>query len=381
MLEAAAVIGRDFFVGAVRELVPEAARQRVPSDLMSLVRKELIHPERIDVPGEDAFRFRHLLIRDRRTTRSRRPDAPSCTSASRTGSSGWQGTRQRAGGDRRLPPGAGPRVPDAARPSDERSDADRPEGGGPTRDGWSAGDGPRRLLRRGELLRAVAWRSSPPTDCRARGDPLPPRHRARGGRRHPGNVRGVRRGDSARDRLRRPVAGVARSYLPLRGADERRSAQHVHPGVPRGARGRRSTSSMKLGDDGGLGDRVGEARIPRVHRRAAIDHAERRGAPSRRSTHVGAATTGSSPMPSGICSSSQMFRLRHAGGRTSDAGRAARGHRSDPLSWRRLPSLSAGRSRPCRLVRQGRRLTGSASRSRRRSGHGSMVAVYEAFLG
>ena len=48
VLEAAAVIGRDFFVGAVRELVPEDARQRVPSDLMSLVRKELIHPERID---------------------------------------------------------------------------------------------------------------------------------------------------------------------------------------------------------------------------------------------------------------------------------------------------------------------------------------------
>ncbi len=64
VLEAAAVIGKDFFVGAVRELVPEDARQRVPSDLMALVRKELIRAERTTLPGEDAFRFRHLLIRD-----------------------------------------------------------------------------------------------------------------------------------------------------------------------------------------------------------------------------------------------------------------------------------------------------------------------------
>ena len=64
VLEAAAVIGKDFFVGAVRDLVPEDSRQRVPADLMGLVRKELIHPERTTLPGEDAFRFRHLLIRD-----------------------------------------------------------------------------------------------------------------------------------------------------------------------------------------------------------------------------------------------------------------------------------------------------------------------------
>ena len=31
---------------------------------MALVRKELIRPERTTLPGEDAFRFRHLLIRD-----------------------------------------------------------------------------------------------------------------------------------------------------------------------------------------------------------------------------------------------------------------------------------------------------------------------------
>ncbi len=64
VLEAAAVVGKEFFVGAVRDLVDEGSRSRVPGDLMALVRKELIRPERTTLPGEDAFRFRHLLIRD-----------------------------------------------------------------------------------------------------------------------------------------------------------------------------------------------------------------------------------------------------------------------------------------------------------------------------
>ena len=42
----------------------EDAGTRVPGDLMALVRKELIRPERSTLPGQDAFRFRHLLIRD-----------------------------------------------------------------------------------------------------------------------------------------------------------------------------------------------------------------------------------------------------------------------------------------------------------------------------
>jgi class 3 adenylate cyclase/tetratricopeptide (TPR) repeat protein len=64
VLEAAAVVGKDFFLGAVRDLAPDRARAQVPADLMGLVRKELIHPQRTTLPGEDAFRFRHLLIRD-----------------------------------------------------------------------------------------------------------------------------------------------------------------------------------------------------------------------------------------------------------------------------------------------------------------------------
>jgi len=63
-LEAAAVVGKEFFVGAVRDLVPQETRSNVPADLMALVRKDLIRPERTSLPGEDAFRFRHLLVRD-----------------------------------------------------------------------------------------------------------------------------------------------------------------------------------------------------------------------------------------------------------------------------------------------------------------------------
>jgi class 3 adenylate cyclase/tetratricopeptide (TPR) repeat protein len=64
VIEAAAVVGKDFVIDAVRHLVPERLRSRVPSNLMALVRKELIRPERATQPGEDAFRFRHLAIRD-----------------------------------------------------------------------------------------------------------------------------------------------------------------------------------------------------------------------------------------------------------------------------------------------------------------------------
>ncbi|MFB3737500.1 MAG: adenylate/guanylate cyclase domain-containing protein [Candidatus Velamenicoccus archaeovorus] len=64
VLERAAVAGKQFHLGAVRELSPSADRDAIASTLMALVRKELIRPDRSTVPGEDAFRFRHLLIRD-----------------------------------------------------------------------------------------------------------------------------------------------------------------------------------------------------------------------------------------------------------------------------------------------------------------------------
>jgi class 3 adenylate cyclase/tetratricopeptide (TPR) repeat protein len=62
--ERASVEGKVFHRGAVRELSPAEARENLGVHLHALVRKELVRPDRADFPGEDAFRFRHLLIRD-----------------------------------------------------------------------------------------------------------------------------------------------------------------------------------------------------------------------------------------------------------------------------------------------------------------------------
>ncbi len=41
-----------------------STRGRIPAQLMGLVRKELVRPDKGTLPGDDAFRFRHILIRD-----------------------------------------------------------------------------------------------------------------------------------------------------------------------------------------------------------------------------------------------------------------------------------------------------------------------------
>jgi class 3 adenylate cyclase len=64
VIERGAVEGKVFHRGAVTALAPEPLRDDVPQRLLSLVRKELVRPDRSQLPGDDAFRFRHLLIRD-----------------------------------------------------------------------------------------------------------------------------------------------------------------------------------------------------------------------------------------------------------------------------------------------------------------------------
>jgi class 3 adenylate cyclase/tetratricopeptide (TPR) repeat protein len=64
VIERGAVEGKVFHRGAVLELAPEPVRPAVGTHLLGLVRKELIRPEQPTLPGDDAFRFRHLLIRD-----------------------------------------------------------------------------------------------------------------------------------------------------------------------------------------------------------------------------------------------------------------------------------------------------------------------------
>jgi predicted ATPase/class 3 adenylate cyclase len=64
VIERASVIGKEFWRSAVTELSPEAERDTVGASLMTLARKELIEPARSIFESEDAFRFRHILIRD-----------------------------------------------------------------------------------------------------------------------------------------------------------------------------------------------------------------------------------------------------------------------------------------------------------------------------
>jgi class 3 adenylate cyclase/tetratricopeptide (TPR) repeat protein len=64
VIERGSVEGKVFHAGAVATLSSEALRPTVRPRLLALARKELIRPDRADFAGEDAFRFRHLLIRD-----------------------------------------------------------------------------------------------------------------------------------------------------------------------------------------------------------------------------------------------------------------------------------------------------------------------------
>ena len=64
VVERGAVEGQVFHRGAVTALAPATPVVDVPGQLLSLVRKEVVRPDRAVIAGDDAFRFRHLLIRD-----------------------------------------------------------------------------------------------------------------------------------------------------------------------------------------------------------------------------------------------------------------------------------------------------------------------------
>ena len=111
MLERGAVEGEIFHRGAVQALAPEETE--VLPRLAALVRHELIRPDRPQLPGDDGFRFRHLLIRD--AAYDALPKAVRADLHRRLAD--WleeQGGPRRAGRGRRLPPRAGRR---ATRPS------------------------------------------------------------------------------------------------------------------------------------------------------------------------------------------------------------------------------------------------------------------------
>jgi class 3 adenylate cyclase/tetratricopeptide (TPR) repeat protein len=62
VLERGAVEGQVFHRNAVAALAPD--ERQVDSRLVALVRKELVRPDQPALPRDDAYRFRHLLIRD-----------------------------------------------------------------------------------------------------------------------------------------------------------------------------------------------------------------------------------------------------------------------------------------------------------------------------
>jgi hypothetical protein len=62
VLECGSVEGRVFHRSAVRTLLEEV--DNLPEKLIALVRKELVRPARSQLAEDEAYRFRHLLIRD-----------------------------------------------------------------------------------------------------------------------------------------------------------------------------------------------------------------------------------------------------------------------------------------------------------------------------
>ena len=58
------VEGQVFHRGVVQELGTESERNDIPAHLLTLVRKDVIRPDQATFADDEAFRFRHLLIRD-----------------------------------------------------------------------------------------------------------------------------------------------------------------------------------------------------------------------------------------------------------------------------------------------------------------------------
>ena len=64
VIERGSVEGEVFHRGSVAQLAPPPVGSAVESHLSTLVRKELIRPDSATLPNDEAFRFRHILIRD-----------------------------------------------------------------------------------------------------------------------------------------------------------------------------------------------------------------------------------------------------------------------------------------------------------------------------
>ena len=255
-------------------------------------------PTASTLPGEDAFRFRHLLIRD--AAYEAIPKAQRAELHERFAD--WLervGRRsvERTGGDRRLPPGAGLRVPEAARPGGRAFGRARSPGGARLA---AAG---RRASARGDfpaavnLLRRAVSLGPLEADARV---PLPPGRRAQRGRRSRGTLaafdEAARLAAVSGDLSLEWLARIWRSEVQMNAEFH----QPVLAGVPPGAGGA-IRAFEELGDEAGLATSWTKLAflefIPCRFERAAL------AAPEPWTTHAVAVTIGSSPTPSGSCSS------------------------------------------------------------------------------
>jgi class 3 adenylate cyclase len=64
VVDAAAVVGKDFWRGAVEDLLPREAQESVDAHLLTLTRKQIVRPSVSEFEGESGFRFEHILIQD-----------------------------------------------------------------------------------------------------------------------------------------------------------------------------------------------------------------------------------------------------------------------------------------------------------------------------
>ena len=64
VIERASVVGKVFYGGAIQALFGKDAPPNLRELVMGLVRRELVRAERSTLPGQEMYRFRHLLIRD-----------------------------------------------------------------------------------------------------------------------------------------------------------------------------------------------------------------------------------------------------------------------------------------------------------------------------
>ncbi len=193
VLERASIEGKVFHLGAVRELADNGAASSAAADVMTLVRKELIRPDRATFGGEDAFRFRHILIRDaayRGLPKETRAELHERFAGWLERKTGERAARVRR--DRRLPPRAGVPLPRGA--CARRRGGNR-AGGGRRRSagcGRSQGLDPRRRLGGGQPARTCGLADprgrsrADRADARPRRGPLHdrrPRRRAHGAER------------------------------------------------------------------------------------------------------------------------------------------------------------------------------------------------------